>query len=100
MNRMWQKYFGRGIVETENDLGTQGDRPTHPELLDYLALEFVEANESKAMQVDCHVGHVSPASNYRKDFGGGPGQPALRGRTGFGWKRKLFATRRWSPADC
>ncbi len=62
VNRLWQEFFGRGIVKTSGDFGMQGELPTHPELLDWLALDFM----NNGWDVKRLVKQIVMSSTYRQ----------------------------------
>jgi hypothetical protein len=70
VNRIWQQYFGRGLVFTEDDFGLAGDRPSHPELLDCLANEFVAGGWSmkRLHKLIVMSATYQQSSTYRKDL--------------------------------
>ncbi|MBK7406152.1 MAG: PSD1 domain-containing protein [Phycisphaerales bacterium] len=70
VNRHWEQFFGRGLVETLEDFGAQGTPPTHPELLDWLALRFMENGWS--MKQLCRT--IVTSATYRQDSDASPGQ--------------------------
>jgi len=68
VNRVWQEHFGRGLVGTPSNFGQLGERPTHPELLDYLASRFVASGWSiKALHRDVMLSAVYQLSNEQDD---------------------------------
>jgi hypothetical protein len=64
-NRFWEQIFGRGLVETSEDFGTQGERPSHPELLDWLAAEFMNP-QSIGWGMKRFVRLIVTSSTYRQ----------------------------------
>ncbi len=64
VNRFWQQLFGQGLVGTSNDFGNQGTLPTHPALLDHLALKFIENDwDVKAM-----MKYIVMSATYRQSY--------------------------------
>ncbi|HAY81046.1 MAG TPA: hypothetical protein DCY79_14670 [Planctomycetaceae bacterium] len=64
VNRVWARLFGRGIVETEEDFGLQGSPPTHPELLDHLAIKFREEQHWSIKQL---IRAIVLSATYQQD---------------------------------
>ncbi len=62
VNRMWQEFFGRGLVKTSGDFGMQGEMPSHPELLDWLALDFI----NHGWNIKRLVKQIVTSSTYRQ----------------------------------
>jgi Protein of unknown function (DUF1553) len=74
VNRVWHYHFGRGIVDTPNDFGRMGQKPTHPELLDWLAVEFRDGGQSlKALHR-----LIVLSSTYRQVSGSGKWEAGSR----------------------
>ena len=70
VNRLWQTFFGTGLVKTSEDFGSQGDPPSHPELLDWLATEYIRTGwDTKRM-----VRLLVTSSTYRQSSSVTPGQ--------------------------
>ena len=76
VNRIWYHLFGRGIVETVDNFGALGEEPSHPELLDYLAVRFMDQGWSLKKTIRelvlsraYHMAGVHEADNYAKDPG-------------------------------
>jgi hypothetical protein len=83
VNRVWRYHFGRGLVESPNDFGRMGQLPTHPELLDYLAVEFRDGGGQSLKQL--HRLIVTSAA-YRQSSGGNEANEKLDAENAYLWR--------------
>lgn len=81
VNRLWQIHFGQGLVATPNDFGFAGARPTHPELLDWLARQF----EKEGWSIKKMHRLIVLSATYRQGGGTGPGAAEASGSGGNLW---------------
>jgi len=82
VNRVWHYHFGRGLVETPNDFGRMGSKPSHPELLDWLAADFRDSGQSlKSLHRK-----IVTSSVFRQSSAGNPQYAAIDGSNQFLWR--------------
>ncbi len=95
VNRVWQYHFGEGIVATPNDFGRMGAEPTHPELLDWLAVEFRDGGQSLEAQSLKSLHRLIVTSNsYQQSSANIPSNAAVDSGNQFLWRanrRRLSA---------
>ena len=66
MNRAWEQFFGTGLVETVEEFGTQGEAPSHRELLDWLAVQFMDGTNGKAWSMKALHRLIVQSATYRQ----------------------------------
>ncbi len=82
VNRVWQYHFGRAIVDSPNDFGRMGQRPSHPELLDWLAADFLKHGQSFK-----HLHRlIVTSATYRQSAQSNPAAEAIDGENTFLWR--------------
>lgn len=87
VNRMWQYHFGRGIVATPNDFGRMGAAPTHPDLLDWLAVEFRDGGDwSKPQSMKGLHRLIVTSTVYRQSSTGADASAAVDGSNQYLWR--------------
>lgn len=83
INRLWIELFGQGLVTTPEDFGSQGERPTHPELLDWLAVAFVEDDHWSMKRA---LRRIVLSATYRQSITVNPESAEIDPRNQFLWR--------------
>ncbi len=103
VNQMWQQVFGKGIVKSTGDFGMQGDLPSHPQLLDWLAVDFMQHGWNvkrlmKQIYMSSTYRQSATISKAKRELD--PDNIYLSAARGSACRRRPSATSYWHPADC